>query len=95
MSEQTAVVDLLKALLSSEGEAVTYGGGSGAVYHRPTITNLVTEPGGAMIGQRADHRISFSFTESDGTRVSYGGVVSQDDLFRALWNAGLLARSER
>jgi hypothetical protein len=88
VSAESAAVDVLRALLSGGP------GWEGGRYLKPTITNLVADVPGAMISQRAAHRISFTFDESDGTRVSYECTVSQDDLFRALSSAGLLVRRD-
>jgi hypothetical protein len=89
---RSPAVQLLAAMLAG-GQAVAQESGS-PVYRRPTLTNLVPDQPGAMIAARSDYRVSFAFTEEDGDRVRYEGVITQDDLFRALYGAGLLARVE-
>lgn len=88
-------VCVLRALLAPPGPVCERGRDGRMEYRRPTLTTLNTEPPGLMIAARAAHWLSFAFTEDDGTRVSYEGTISQDDLFRVLYGAGLLTREVR
>jgi len=80
-----------------DGPAIVQGGWdvhdrrANPVYRKPTCTSLYSRRPSASISDRADHIISFTFTEG-GRMVSYSGTVSQDDHFRVLLAAGLIRR---
>jgi hypothetical protein len=101
------VIDVVEVLNQAYDSGVADGTASERIRHagrvrpeailkrKPKIISLHGERPGQTISERGGHWIAFAADAPGGGTEWFAGVVSQDDLFTALYNAGLLTREVR